>query len=115
MSHSGMEFRMDSTVNTRYLYIMTTRLVNVRLDKQRLERARRLRAKGITLSDLVRDAIDRQYDLLVESSKDRNVEEIMNEIYREYPDPPRMPLRDYDVHNRDQARTAILRKLRKKR
>src|SRR5438093_2430666 len=80
VSHSGMEFRMDSTVNTRYLYIMTTRLVNVRLDEQRLERARRLRAKGITLSDLVRDAIDRRYDLLVESSKDRNAEEIMNEI-----------------------------------
>jgi len=94
---------------------MTTRLVNVRLDRQRLERARRLRAKGITLSDLVRDAIDQKYHLLVESSNNRDVEAIMNEIYREHPDPAETRPRDYDVHNRGQARTAILRKLRKKR
>ncbi|MBI4475092.1 MAG: hypothetical protein HY646_20665 [Acidobacteria bacterium] len=102
-------------VNTLYLYNMTTRLVNVRLDRQRLERARRLRAKGITLSDLVRDAIDREYQRLVEAARNGNVEEIMNEIYRVYPDPPGMPARDYDVHNSAKARAAILRKLRKKR
>ena len=60
---------------------MTKRLVNVRLDEQRLERARRLRDNGIALSDLVQDAIDRRYEQLVKSSKDRDVEAIMEAIY----------------------------------
>jgi hypothetical protein len=93
---------------------MNSRLVNVRLDEQRLERARRLRASGIALSDLVRDAIDRRYEQLVKSSKGRDVEAIMNEIYEQHPDPPGLPPRDYDVHRRHEARKAILRKIRKK-
>ena len=98
-----------------YLYTMNNRLVNVRLDERRMERARRLRANGIALSDLVRDAIDRGYEQLVESSKRRDVVTIMREIYEQYPDPPDMPRRDYDVHDRREARGAILRKLRGKR
>ena len=94
---------------------MNSRLVNVRLDEQRLKRARRLRAKGITLSDLVRDAIDREYAQLVKSSRARDVGAIMEEIYRLYPDPAELPKRDYDVHDRDQARKAILRRFRRKR
>ncbi len=111
----GEEFRIAPDVNTRYLYCMNKRLVNVRLDERRLERARRLRASGIALSDLVRDAIDRQYELLVGSSRGRNVEAIMNEIYQRYPDPPDLPPRDYDIHDRHEARRAVLRNLRKKR
>lgn len=94
---------------------MNSRLVNVRLDEQRLERARRLRANGIALSDVVRDAIDRQYEQLVKSFKARDVEATMKEIYEQYPDPPGLPPREYDVHHRDEARSAILGKLRNKR
>ena len=94
---------------------MSSRLVNVRLDEQRLERARRLRANGIALSDLVRDAIDRRYEQLVKSSVGRDVEAIMKQIYEQYPDPPGLTPRDYDVHHRDEAKSAILRKLRHKR
>jgi hypothetical protein len=94
---------------------MSSRLVNVRLDEKRLERARRLRANGIALSDVVREAIDRQYEQLVESSSRRNVEDMMKQIYEQYPDSPGLPPRDYDVHDRSEARTAILRKLRRKR
>jgi hypothetical protein len=94
---------------------MNTRLVNVRLDQQRLERARRLRAHGIALSDLVRDAIDRQYEHLVNSSKRRDVQAMMNEIYQQHPDPAGLPARNYDVHDSRQARNAIVGKLRQKR
>ena len=94
---------------------MNKRLVNVRLDEQRLERARRLRDNGIALSDLVRDAIDRRYEQLVKSSRGRDVEAIMKEIYEQYPDPPGLPPRSYDVHDRHEAMSAILRKLGKKR
>ena len=94
---------------------MNSRLINVRLDQRRLERARRLRANGIALSDVVRDAIDRQYEKLVRSSRRRDVANIMKEIYEQYPDPPGLPNRKYDVHDRRQAKNSILRKLRKKR
>ena len=94
---------------------MNSRLINVSPDERRLERARLLRANGIALSDLVRDAIDRQYEHLVQSSKQRDAGTIMKEIYQRYPDPPGLQQRDYDVHNRHEAKSGILRKLRKKR
>jgi hypothetical protein len=37
---------------------MSSRLVNVRLDEQRIRKTRKLRAGGIALSELVREAID---------------------------------------------------------
>ena len=92
--------------------------MNVRLDERRLERARRLRASGIPLSDLVREAIDRQYEELIKPSTPRDIVGIMKEIYAQFPDPPGppgLPSRGYDIHDRRQARQAILRKLRRKR
>jgi hypothetical protein len=94
---------------------MSSRLVNVRIDEKRLEKARRLRARGIALSQLVRDAIDRQYELLVQSAKARDVEAIMKEVYEQYPDPADMATPTYDVHDRAEARRAILRRLRRHR
>jgi hypothetical protein len=98
-----------------YLYNMTGRLVNVRLDEKRLERSRKLRANGMTLSELVREAIDRRYEQLVGSSTSRDVEAIVREVYERYPDPPDSPPRKYDVHNRGEAKAAVLRALRKER
>jgi len=89
---------------------MRSRLVNVRLDERRVQKARRLRARGITLSDLVREAIDREYEQ-IGALKRGDVASAMREIYKEHPDPPDLPPRGYDVHNRDQARSAILGKL----
>ena len=91
---------------------MSGRLVNVRLDEQRLRRASKLRAAGIPLSDLVREAIDRRYEQVLESSGPRDVAAIMKRIYEQCPDPPDLPPRDYAVHNRTEAGRAILRKLR---
>ena len=94
---------------------MSTRLVNVRLDEQRIQRARRLRSQGITLSDLVREAIDQRYEQLQQSAKRRDVDVIMNEIYDRHPDPPNLRARNYDVHDRRQARKAIIGKLSRKK
>jgi hypothetical protein len=49
------------------------------------------------------------------ASSRRNVEAIMKQIYEQYPDPPGLPPRDYDVHDRNEARASIRRKLRRKR
>jgi hypothetical protein len=91
---------------------MSSRLVNVRLDEQHLRKARKLRDGGIPLSSLVRDAIDQEYERLVESSKPRDVQAVMQQIYERHPDPPGLPPREYNVHDRVAARNAVRRKLR---
>jgi hypothetical protein len=90
---------------------MNSRLVNVRLDAERLRKAQRLRERGIALSDVVREAIDERFlDLRPESRPD--VKTIVRRIFEQYPDPADLPSRDYDVHDRRAARAAIRRKLR---
>jgi hypothetical protein len=66
----------------------------------RLDKARSLRAHGIILSDLVREAIDREYEEVMKSSKHRSVRAITQEIYEQYPDRDHVVPRKYDVHDR---------------
>jgi hypothetical protein len=90
---------------------MSSRLVNVRLDADRLRKAQTLRARGMALSDVVREAIDERFAALrSESSPD--VRTIVRRIFEQYPDPPDLLPRDYDVYDRRAARVAIRRKLR---
>lgn len=91
---------------------MSSRLVNVRLDSDRLSKAQRLRARGVALSDGVREAIDERFAALRRSESPLDVRAIIRRIFEQYPDPPDLPPRDYDVHDRRAARGAILRKLR---
>ena len=94
---------------------MSTRLVNVRLDNRRIEKARKLREKGVTLSELVRDAIDRQYDELVQSNKALDVDALIDTIHARFPDPPNLPARDHDVHDRRERAREIRQILLEKR
>jgi hypothetical protein len=43
----------------------------------------------------------------------RDVDAIVDGILRQYPDPPDLPPRSYDVYDRRQARDAIRRRLRR--
>ena len=106
---------LTAFVRTGYLYSMSSRLVNVRLDADRLRKAQTLRARGMALSDVVREAIDERFAALRRSESPRDVRTIVRRIFpkfEQYPDPPDLPPRDYDVHDRHAARVAILRKLR---
>ena len=94
---------------------MTSRLVNVRLDEERLRKAQTLRESGVTLSDLVREAIDERFDELTGPGTARDLKAVMERIFKQYPDPPDLRPRGYDVHDRDEARRAIIRKLRRVR
>ena len=105
--------RVARGVKTRYLYSMSSRLVNVRLDAERLRKARTLREQGVTLSAVVREAIDERFAALRPSELPRDTKSTMRRIFEQYPDPPDLPPRDYDVRDRRAARTAILRKLRR--
>jgi hypothetical protein len=93
---------------------MTSRLINVRLDSERFRKAQRLRESGVRLSDVVREAIDERF-LRLRPEPQPDVKTLIRRIFERYPDPPDLPLRGYDVHDRRAARQAILRKLRKTR
>jgi hypothetical protein len=105
-----MEFALG--VKTRYLYSMSSRLVNVRLDEERVRKARTLRERGVALSDVLREAIDERFAELRRSESRPDVRTIIQKAFEHYPDPPDLAPRDYDVHDRRAARAAILRKLR---
>jgi Arc/MetJ-type ribon-helix-helix transcriptional regulator len=91
---------------------MSSRLVNVRLDEEHVRRVQALREHGLTLSDVVREAIDERFAALRQSDSPPDVRSIVRGIFDRYPDPADLAARDYDVHDRRTARAAILRKLR---
>jgi hypothetical protein len=91
---------------------MSSRLVNVRLDEDRLRKAQRLRERGVALSDVVREAIDERFAALHMPESQPDVRTIIRGIFEQHPDPPDLPPRGYNVHDRRAARTAIRRTLR---
>ena len=64
---------MRCNVKTCYLYSMTSRLVNVRLDADRLRKVGRLRERGVAMSDLVRQAIDERFEALTSSANNHEL------------------------------------------
>ena len=105
---------MRQAVKTCYIYSMGSRLVNVRLDADRLRKAQRLREQGVTLSDVVREAIDERFRALGDEVRP-DVQTLVKSLLERYPDPPGLAPRDYDVHHRQAARAAIRRRLRPRR
>ncbi|MGH9619616.1 MAG: hypothetical protein ACRD45_07915 [Bryobacteraceae bacterium] len=91
---------------------MASRLVNVRLDEERLRKTRMLREQGLALSDVVREAIDERFERAVRSRKVSDTEQIVRRIFEQYPDPAGLPSRGYDVQDRKAARAVIVAKLR---
>jgi len=90
---------------------MRSRLINVRLDEERVRKARKLRDHGIVLSELVREAIDSRFDALAKPGDVLNVDALIDRLFERYPDPPDLPPRTYDVKDASQARSAIRRRL----
>jgi hypothetical protein len=98
-----------------YIYTMSSRLVNVRLDAERLRKAQALRERGVVLSDVVRTAIDERFEALRQADEPRDVPALIGRVFEQYPDPPDLPPRGYDVADRRAARRAILHKLEPRR
>jgi methionine aminopeptidase len=90
---------------------MSSRLVNVRLDEERLRKVRMLREQGLALSDVIREAIDERFEQLNRSRKVRDIRKIIQRIFERHPDPAGLPPRAYDIHDRKATRAAILAKL----
>ncbi len=94
---------------------MASRLVNVRLDETRLRKARRLRASGLSLTDVVREAIDVRYQALTGAATGRDAAEAVRQILETHPDPPDHTARKYDVHDGTAARRAIVARRKRRR
>jgi len=94
---------------------MDSRLLNVRLDADRVRKAKMLRERGVTLSEVVRDAIDQRFAALAQSVPEPDVRTAVEQIFARYPDPPDLPPREYDILDRRAARKAIVRRLRRTR
>jgi hypothetical protein len=90
---------------------MASRLLNVRLDADRQRKARRLRATGVVLSDLVREAIDARFEAIGQPVSARGVAATITGILDRYPDPVGLPASSYDVHEASAARAAVRRRL----
>jgi hypothetical protein len=93
---------------------MSSKLMNVRLDEERSRKARALRENGVSLSDIVREAIDERFEKLSNRRKRRDVKTIIATVFQQYPDPPGLRPRTYDVHDSRQVRTVIRQRLLKK-
>ena len=86
--------------------------MNVRLDAEHVRKVRALRERGIGFSDLVRQAIDATYEAAVHRESSEDVDALISLLFATYPDPADLPLRDYDVHDREAASSALRRRLR---
>ena len=86
--------------------------MNVQLGEEYVRKAQAPRERGVTLSDIVREAIDERFAALRQSEAPPDVRAIVRGVFERYPDPGNLEPRDYDVHDRRAARAAILPKLR---
>ena len=87
---------------------MPSTLVNVRLDEGRLRKVRRLRAHGIAMSDVVREAIDARFDALTKERPTTDAAAIVARILVQHPEPKGFrPRAARDVHDRHTAQRVI--------
>jgi hypothetical protein len=93
---------------------MSSRLVNVRLDEERLRKAKELRKSGVSLSDVLREAIDDRFERLTPRRSPGDAAAILQSLDERYPMPPDAKPLDYNVHDRRQASEAIRRYLKAK-
>ena len=89
-------------------------LVNVRLDPDRARKVRLLREQGIALSDLVREAIDERYAEAIFAHSPSEATAVVRRIFSQYPDPPGLAPRGYEVHDSRAARAAVRRRLKRR-
>lgn len=95
---------------------MPSTLINVRLDEERLRKVRRLRAHGISMSDVVREAIDKRFETLETPARAVDAAAIAARIYERFPEPVGLRPRPLvDLHDRHAMRAAILRAMKRKR
>lgn len=89
------------------------KLLNVRISDDEAAMARQLRAQGVEMSELVRDAIRTEYGRRRRRVRPRDVDALLEAIHARHPEPagplPGAP----DVHDRRAFREAVRRRVRR--
>ena len=92
------------------------RLLNVRLGPEDSRIAAELRKEGVQLSRVVREALRAAHTVGGASrSRRRRASDIMAEIYAQFPDPPGLARRRFDLRDRRSARRAIAARAKRRR
>ena len=92
------------------------RLLNVRLGPEDSRIAAELRKEGVQLSRVVREALRAAHTVGGASrSRRRRASDIMAEIYAQFPDPPGLARRRFDLRHRRSARRAIAARAKRRR
>jgi hypothetical protein len=85
--------------------------LNVRLGNEEKRMAARLRAAGIEISTVVREAIRAEYARRIESVAPEQASVRVRRILEDLPDPPNLAPRDFSTQDRKAMREQIQRRL----
>jgi hypothetical protein len=89
------------------------KLLNIRLGPSDVARVRALRARGVKLSHLVREAIRAEHDRRTRLTP-RNVVQTLAELYAQHPVALERERQRFDVHHRRRFRKAIEHHVRRR-
>ena len=90
------------------------KLLNVRISADEAAMAAELRARGVEMSGLVRDAIRTEYGRRRRRLRPRDVDDVLEAIHARHPDPADTPSDRPDVHDRRAFQVAVHRRLRRR-
>lgn len=90
------------------------KLLNIRLDPEDVAKVRALRAQGVKVSHLLREAIRAEHRRRAGVPRAGEVEAALAAIYTEHPIPRADERQRFDVHHRRRFRSAVRRHLRRR-
>jgi len=85
--------------------------INVRLSEEESRMADRLRAAGVPISTLVRNALRAEYARRIERPEEGQALEILRRILNELPDPPDLAARNFSIRDRRAVQRHIAERL----
>ena len=92
---------------------MATRLINVRLAAADVSKVDTLKAQGVNVSEIVRQAIRAEYSRRSNGHRDkRDVKTLLEEVYARYPVPDDTPRASVDTRDRKASREWITQRVR---
>ncbi len=94
--------------------MITMKLLNIRLGPDDVARVRALRARGVKLSQLLREAIRAEHDRRTQIPRGRDAEEAMAEIYAQHPCGEAGDRQGFDAHRRRRFRKEVARHVRRR-
>lgn len=90
------------------------KLLNVRLDPEDAAKVRVLRASGVNVSHLLRQAIRAEHHRRTQLPREGSVRDVLEEIYSQYPVEDTGTQQRFDPHDRRRFRKVVGRHVRRR-